>query len=102
MKQVTGRDFAKAVQRHVAVDHRAEEWAPVRHAQRHEVHPAPGIVMPAQPDRATVVYRRIVTRLPASPHIMHHPSPCIGELRLGAMASVLAQPHPTRNFHFQG
>ena len=52
------------VQRHAPVDHRPEERPPIRDTQRNKVAPAPGVIVPAHPDRPPVMDLRVVPGAP--------------------------------------
>ena len=57
---------AGGVQNHAPVDHRPEERPPIRDAQRDKADPAPGVIVPAHPDRPPVMDPRVVPGAPGT------------------------------------
>jgi len=65
----------RIVQRHATIDHGPEQRAASGHTNRHKIHPAAGIVVPAQPNRTAMMIRRIILRGAAMVRPAHSSSP---------------------------
>jgi len=56
----SGCNPPRIVQHHLSVDHRTEQRAILRNTDRHEINPAPRIIVSTQPDRTSVMDRWVV------------------------------------------